>query len=102
MTDASAYSSFQASPNVSVKVHRNTIVGLASLWRARLQDGIIQALEQQVGQEAAGEDELQERLNFLAFKYALLVDMVRSASAPVPRNRAIHRASGFLMVSPKG
>ena len=53
------------------------------------QDGVIQALERQVGQEAAGEDELQERLNFLSFKYALLIDMVPPPPAlsvrPSPR-----------------
>lgn len=79
-----------------VMIRSKSMVGLASCCRARLQDGIIQALEQQVGQEAAGEDELQERLNFLAFKYALLVDMVRSHPRPVHPDRRV------LIVPQKG
>jgi hypothetical protein len=41
------------------------------------QNDVIQQMEQQIGQEEADDCELQERLNFMSFKYALLIDMVR-------------------------
>lgn len=43
--------------------------------RLEHQDGEIQRLQAALGQEAGAEGELHERLNFVVFKYQLLIDM---------------------------
>ena len=46
------------------------------VWHLHPQDGEIQQLLAARAQEAGAEGQLHERLNFMAFKYQLLVDMV--------------------------
>jgi hypothetical protein len=46
------------------------------VWHLHLQDGEIQQLLAARAQEAGAEGQLHERLNFVAFKHQLLVDMV--------------------------
>lgn len=45
-----------------------------------MQDGEIKRLQAVLGQEAGAEDQLNERLNFVTFKYQLLIDMVSATS----------------------
>lgn len=55
------------------------------MWHLHPQDGEIQQLLAARAREAGAEGQLHERLNFVAFKYQLLVDMVGITACPPPQ-----------------
>ena len=74
------------------------LVGTITVLQLYLQDGEIQQLLAARAQEAGAEGQLHERLNFVAFKYQLLVDMVSAATQPPDRSAA--HAKCALEVAP--
>jgi hypothetical protein len=58
------------------------------------QDGEIQQLLAARDQGSGAEGRMHERLNFVAFKYQLLVDMVRSLPHVCPRVQELPAAAG--------